>query len=175
MSGQWKADDVRLATVNGERMLVLRGRGIFQGQWFTQGPVAGSRLSVTESWLIDEHPLVVIDPEDREQVERLLLGYAGWKGSDKVDDNYVYDMQAALREFASPTPPRPEEPQGLGAVVEDEEGARWIKIDLHSNCNDWVDLGAHKWTPTNGERETIRHHYRDITAVRVLSEGVVQS
>lgn len=56
----------------------------------TLGQVADSR--VTEA-----RPLVVIDPEDREQVERLwdaIMGVAG-----------IGEMQEALREFADPKPP----------------------------------------------------------------------
>ncbi len=69
----------------------------------------------------DIRPLVVIDPEDREQVERfrdLASRFADDVPYSDGEGAYTTAMQAALREFASPTPPRPAEPLGLGAVVE---------------------------------------------------------
>lgn len=98
--------------------------------------------------------VVVISPEDREQVERLaeVMNYAGWKPS-------VETMQDALREFANPTPPKPDEPTGLGAVVEDVAGHRWILV-----------FQKGMW-----QREDDRDVWRlwdAVMAVRVLSEGV---
>jgi hypothetical protein len=46
-------------------------------------------------------PVVVIDPEDREAVER-LVGHDGFLGKYATDDD-VTDFQAALREIANPT------------------------------------------------------------------------
>lgn len=46
-------------------------------------------------------PVVVIDPESREQVERLLSYYVA-PFEDFVTDGRMDHMQAALREFASP-------------------------------------------------------------------------
>lgn len=117
------------------------------------------------------HPLAVIDPEDREAVARLYDLYAsaptdvGLRGREF--------LAHALREFANPKPPKPDEPQGLGAVVEDANGGRWIRIDEHMDCNDWVDLGAHSHKPAD-ENETVRHFYRNIDAVKVLSPGVTE-
>jgi hypothetical protein len=53
-------------------------------------------------------PLVVIDPEDREQVERLYRAIYRAFGDDPSDysPDDERDMQAALREFADPKPPR---------------------------------------------------------------------
>jgi hypothetical protein len=69
-------------------------------------------------------------------------------------------LQAALREFAEPTPPRPEEPTGLGAVVE-TAGGRFVRSDVET---------SNPWRGPNG----VPHEWDDITdsAVRVLSEGV---
>lgn len=75
--------------------------------------------------------IVVIDPEDREQVERLMAVYTGEavkRGAISFAgyaDKRADSMRAALREFASPTPPRPDEPTGLYAVVIDDEGNAW--------------------------------------------------
>ena len=108
-------------------------------------------------------PLVVIDPEDSDQVERLMDGVT-WLFS-QADVNTV---QAALREFANPTPPKPDEPQGLGAVVEDADGVLWIKVyafDGHCARNSWAKHGevgcVSDW-----------RNYSDIDVASVLSEGV---
>lgn len=158
--------DVRLATVNGERMLVLRGRGIFEGNWYTQGPVAGSRLSVTDSWLLDPRPLVVIDPESRDGAGRLLdlLWSSGGWGTDGTRSELIDNFQTALREFANPTPPKPDEPKGLGAVVEAScvcyaETKSFVRNANQDPDDPWLaGCGWHAWS--------------DLDAVKVLSEGV---
>jgi hypothetical protein len=107
-------------------------------------------------------PLVIIDAEDREQVERLTKAYH--ERRRQITDDTASDMQAALREFANPTPPKPEEPTGLGAVV----------------CYDgspWVGLGHGRWleVPEDRRVEPRRRLWSEFHAdVRVLSEGVTQ-
>lgn len=103
----------------------------------------------------DARPLVVIDPEDPQQVERLRRAIndetAGYVGTRTITD--------ALHEFANPTPPKPEEPTGLGAVVEDADGVRFV---LHG-----IPEGQ-GWCDPDG----IGRRWGSINAVRVLSEGV---
>jgi hypothetical protein len=88
-----------------------------QGHYTYRTPEDGDRYPVAG----DYRPVVVIDPEDREQVERLCSGLLDihWYGNADA-------MQVALRKFANPTPPKPDEPTGLGAVVEDADGIRWV-------------------------------------------------
>jgi hypothetical protein len=105
-------------------------------------------------------PLVVIDPEDREQVQRLEAEMSRGMGWRRLDDGPRVDaLQAALREIATPTPPKPEEPKGLGAVVEDGEGYYWVRA-VHENRSRW-------WLALCGWRD-----YADIDAVRIISDGV---
>jgi len=52
----------------------------------------------------EARPLVVIDPEDREAVERLLTLFK-WPG--EVPQYVIDDMADALREFADLKPPKP--------------------------------------------------------------------
>lgn len=111
-------------------------------------------------------PLVVIDPKDREQVERLaaLFRMERVKGDrDAIVGGSTDAMQAALREFAD-LKPRIEEPAGLGAVVEDAEGALWVRVDdpVHS----WVAARRSEGAYTR------RTKWDQIDVVRVLSEGV---
>lgn len=166
MKREWKPGDIAIRTWEGrhpQRAYVAVECGINSHD---AGP----------HWHIEEHewdpigveaqianvafrPLVVIDPEDREQVERLndLL----WATVDNT--TATADMQAALREFANPQPPKPAEPQGLGAVVEDRAGALWIRHP--GNIPPW-----HKSDALHDEKWRF---YSAVDAVVVHSPGVV--
>lgn len=108
-------------------------------------------------------PLVVIDPEDREQVERLAMAL-----SDSYEDDFApYEadhMQVALRSLIEP--PKPEEPTGRYAVVVDREGVEWLRKDVEAM---WCSQTA---KTEGGLIDGHWRHYGDISAVRVLSEGV---
>ena len=103
---------------------------------------------------------VTINYEDREQVERLVEELCEGQWGHRWGDEQVDKMQAALREFADPTP-RIEEPTGLGAVVEDADGKTWC-LCRNDNRGGWVR--------TDGK--TFWKSFDQINAVRVLSEGV---
>ena len=111
------------------------------------------------------HPLVVIDPEDREQVERLAECYLSNVGLAIGLPLASKRIAHALREFADPKPPKPEEPLGLGAIVLDVKGDRWANlIDTTISRHDqhWMSVRNPKlWSD-----------YADINVVEVLSEGV---
>lgn len=109
------------------------------------------------------HPVAVIAPEDREQVERL---WQTWR--DLAPDHRLAqdNLQAALREFANPTPLKPEEPMGLGAVVEDADGKKWFRMALENQTwpgEVWQEQydNADRWS-----------QWQDIAVARILSEGV---
>lgn len=102
-------------------------------------------------------PLVVIDPEDLEQVKRFVRGIYPSGAATIVDD-----FQVALRSLV--TPPKPDEPTGLGAVVEDEEGALWVKWStLHRADRNWKRHDEH-----GGNYLA----WSDLAVTEVLSEGV---
>lgn len=109
--------------------------------------------------------LVVIDPEDREVVRRVMDAYsevasAGlYSTAPKVS---VEQMQAALRSLLAP--PKPQEPTGLGAVVEDAGGVRWTRVES-------TDLTRNPWYPAD-DADKQPAEYHTIDAARVLSEGV---
>ena len=109
----------------------------------------------------EARPLAVIDPENAEEVERLVDLYWSVRKGDRTR---ISAMQAALREFADPKPPKPEEPTGLGAVVEVAKGSRWIRV--------W-GAGVHQpWQGCEGDDEPdVRRHYGQIAVIRVLSPG----
>lgn len=156
MSENWKPGDVAVVTTtDGQEVRAVRAsdgmRWVLEPTLFPPRRVADARR------------LVVIDPEDREQVDLLL---------DLIDApvdhpmpltraERINNMQAALREFANPVV-KPEEPTGLGAVVEDASGVRWVlaPVDGNSVQTEWVC--SHSTCRTWGA----------IEAVRVLSEGV---
>ncbi len=171
---EWKPGDVALLTLSHK----VDGRG----HEHQSSPVVGIRDNV-DSWACgaaigrrvedahvdDARPLVVIDPEDREQVERFREIASRW--ADQVpysdmreagDMDHLDAMQAALREFANPTPPKPDEPTGLGAVVEDVDGNFWIRTC--KPCEDCLDK---PW-----QSGPVRRNWLIVEAVRVLSEGV---
>jgi hypothetical protein len=133
MSREWKPGDVAMIEVGCH---ANRHVGVFTGAGWRYGD---------ERWVADDaaivtvvRPLVVIDPEDREAVERLVHVFSGQRDwyADTVRQRSDA-MQDALREFANPTPPKPDEPQGLGAVVQREDGIRWVRGE-----RGWTNLDA---------------------------------
>lgn len=162
----WKPGDVALID---EKWLAIFGEnerliGIDGIRWETTGTLTLRRL-------------VVIDPEDREQVQRLAqtmddeFGKRGWANHSTPDPDVVNAAQAALREFESPTLPRPDEPLGIGAVVRDEDGDLWQRDenDAHYPHYPW-------WRLTNRAPggKTRRDKYRYIAVTAVEFEGVTE-
>lgn len=159
MSTQWKPGDVALSDFCGEQdVRVVR----YHSGW--------ARLTDTDDYIPDEpilgthrvenpRPLVVIDPEDSEQVERL---WSAWR--DLAPDHRLAqdNLQAALRVFANPKPPKPDEPLGLGAVVEDDRGRKWSLLPPHVKYQRWAC-----WDEPINDRD-----YDSINVVRVLFRGV---
>ncbi|HKY58337.1 MAG TPA: hypothetical protein VJL80_09890 [Aeromicrobium sp.] len=108
-------------------------------------------------------PLLVIDPEDREQAERLTAAHcAHYDHRAPVRPEEVDAMQAALRSLVAP--PKPPEPTGLGAVVEDADGDRWVLSRIAA-----VGLLGVRW---ENARTLAHRKYANIDAVRILSEGL---
>lgn len=157
MKHEWKPGDVAIIEVGCH---ASRFVGMFTHRGWRYGP---DKWVADDPAIVTARPLAVIDPEDREQVERLTRAY--WRTDDDVPTQAGIDnMQKVLREFANPTLPKPEEPTGLGAVVEDSDGWRWVRVDdpSHSWVRSLRDEGAY----------TQRAKWDHIDVVRVLSEGV---
>ena len=137
------------------------------GKSHWQTPTLGQ---VADSSVTEARPLVVIDPEDREQVERLAAAYVseGTQRGYAMPGHQMEDrrdaMQAALREFANSKPPKPDEPTGLGAVVEDESGDLWIRT-----CEPCDRCLNKPW-----QQGPVHKNWQIVDAVRVLSEGVTR-
>lgn len=106
---------------------------------------------------------VTIDYEDREQVERLADAVVHARMGNTLGNAYpgeTTNLQAALRSLVSP--PRPDEPTGLGAVVEDEDGRLWVRTFTDGRCAGWrtADFAGRY------------RQWESVAAVKVLSVGV---
>lgn len=111
-------------------------------------------------------PLVVIDPESPDDLDRLCKVlvekmYAAGDAASAANGVHPSTMAAALRKFATP---KPEEPTGLGAVVEARCRCRGDAIRFVRNDDVYPN---DPWEAICGS-----HVYADLNAVRVLSEGV---
>lgn len=161
MSENWKPGDVAMVTAQ-----PFTGMKRTERAWVGPGECwhfdDGAAIHVSRADMIESaRRLVVIDPEDREATDRLvhLLVQHGWK--PPMTDG----CRDALREFANPTPPKPEEPTGLGAVVEavcgcNVEAQTFVRNERVDPNDPWEALcGWHVWPDLQ-------------TVVRVLSEGV---
>lgn len=143
MTRDWKPGDV--ATVDGTPLTFFENDDTSE-LMFTNG---SGYQHPARHLSAKARPLVVIDLEDRERVSRLTRALKGQAFHEEV--------QAALRSLLAP--PKPDEPTGLGAVVEDDRGDRWIRRDAD---RPWV----------SAQGKTFPCEWTSLTAVRVLSEGV---
>jgi hypothetical protein len=157
MTREWKLGDVAMVTAEwttgsaATNATARRSTAVVRG-W--------ERLSDSafayDSQTVAAHPLLLLDPEDREQVERL---------ADRLPSNVqVPTLRDALRSLVEP--PKPEEPTGLGAVVEDDDGELWFRMAIENQT--WA---GEVWQAQYGDAERWSK-WPVIAAVRVLSEGV---
>jgi hypothetical protein len=149
MGREFKAGDV--AMVNGQ-VCIRRG----QDQW-EHGDERAFRYHDHPN--LEIRPLVVLDPEDREQVKRLLVAILAHHDPLHPDGRGIV---AALRSLIAP--PRPEEPTGLGAVVEASSYTDDLRpfVRCASESAPWMDERG------NG------HDWSELDVERVLSEGVTE-
>ena len=161
MRREWKPGDV--AMVNDSTGADDWQLGICSGGGETGR--ARWRIPRGEVWssVTDVRPLVVIDPEDREQVARLAWAFWDARPDDDGEADIAY-MRHALREIASPTPPEVDEPTAIGSQVETATGIRYTRFSDSEACSngDWINQDA------------VIVQWSDISAVRVLSPGVDQ-
>lgn len=113
MSREWKPGDVGMSN-QGRVFYSSNARWIFDDH---DGPGTDSPRGL--------RPLVVIDPEDREQVALLLSNYHSWKWTAGIAEASINDMQDALRALVAE--PQPEEPKATGAIVRDADEELWVR------------------------------------------------
>lgn len=88
-----------------------------------------------------------------------------WKSITRFLRENGYPAHASEIEAQLPKP-KPEEPTGLGAVVEEADGTRWVRSDIMPYVAQWSCARPDEpW-------RSVRRYYKDIAAVIVLSEGV---
>lgn len=159
---EWKPGDVAVASYNDEVKVYLRveSRYVtdFASRWQAQDGSHSFDFSKADWW----RHLVVIDPEDAEQVERLVA--CVYEQPADLKKRTKEHWQQALREYANPKPPIIE-PTGLGAVVEDSRGRTWIRYLRPGTSAPWLWSEA----PEHVERLSV---WSAIDAVAVLSDGV---
>lgn len=126
---EFKPGDVALVTTAAGPQRALY-TGIQGDQWISESGW------VSADFVLEARPLVVIDPEDREQVERLASAYsdAHLLATGRERTLATPSLQAALREYADPTPPKPDEPTDPAAVVTDHRENTWRLLA----DGDWV-------------------------------------
>lgn len=161
----WKPGDVAIAKYShdDEPKIYMRVRNKYSGADERWESVDGSHsldFRSADWW----HLLAVIDPESDEDMERLAKAVveAAFKhGNLPVSDNGIHwtTIALALREFAKPTPPKPERPTGLGAVVRD------------STDVEFVHLGSDLWTYGTTDGPASSFTWDELDAVEVLSQG----
>lgn len=169
VASKFKPGDVAMVSATNEREPY---RAYFDGSMWRE--YGYPEFCVIEP--LTHRPLVVIDPEDREQVERLAEMFHAcrplaikWDDCTSADRKASGDaMQAALRSLIAP--PRPAEPTGLGAVVEDENGRRWTRIAADDDPVD--EYLRTQLSPPWRSRGMSAKWWAHLRAVRVLSEGV---
>lgn len=170
MTGRaWKPGDVARMTItrrtdpDDKTEYIAFYGGLHSGGWVgvTDGECTGALTNATDRFIIDARPLVVLDPEDDEQVRKLADAFCTerWDhstGSDECDPLTFASMQAALRSFVAP--PKPEEP-GLGGMVETRDGDEWAHVNVPKAP--WMCGNRNRWA-----------FYDDLDVVRVIVPGV---
>lgn len=137
--------------------MVTDGRGEYLALRRTPGATSywvGNVRHATDGKVTSVRPLLVLDPDDPDQMRELerRLSAADWSASD-FTTNRVDAISVTVRAMLpKPTPVKPAEPAGLGAVVEDIHGYLWTRFREHpsSLVPPWIDHGGHK------------RHYADI-------------
>ena len=158
MRREWKPGDVAMIQppTGPERVAILVGG--------TDGPCwhsaydDGDLMCLAVEAIPPARPVIALDPE--------------WLAATT---DGVHEIARMLRAaFAPLAPPKPPEPTGWLAVVVDAGGDKWVRDGLPS---DRSQRGAW-WNHSCAAREYVggdlRAEYADITAVRILSEGVDQ-
>jgi hypothetical protein len=149
VSRAWKPGDLAMVTQYGGAFPAVRVDGAgckdLTHRRRTLGPhwhylTAHAGATWTSNGDAAAHPLVVIDPEDRMQVERFTYLFLShhWSGEGQT---HTDAGQAALREFANPTPTEPTDPK---ACVTDRRENIWrLLADGDWVCTSGPDIGEY--------------------------------
>lgn len=164
MSGrEWAPGDVAMVDYRLHRAAAVNLPGVRYSTGWIVVDRRGVWANIGDGDVTLARPLVVIDPEDWAAAGALAASFVECRSN--IAGN-ASAMQAALRSLV--TPPKPDEPQNDGAVVEDADGIRWVRTSpiVSSHLNDWVRSSSPHHQGSD------RRHWDGIAAVKVLSEGV---
>ena len=149
MGREWKPGDVALVQVSsahGPEVAVSS-----DSQWFVAGPRLGSQHGWYHDRVTVVRPLVVIDPEDREAVGRLVEVLVHFEGPGPA--TFADRIQLALREFADPTPPTPEPTDATARVTDRRDNIWRLLADGEWVCTSGPDIGEYlTWDRLAAER-----------------------
>jgi len=160
MSGQYAPGTVAVATVRGvEGVRVVRS-----AEWSLTGWIAFPGGYYGDSAVTDVRPLVVLDAGLGGSWSPSGLRLAARKARDSYIDNAAILLGRLADAIEAQTkPPKPPEPQGLGAVVETADGEWFIRPKTTTTV-------AH-WKRARGEDGSRRYRYDEINVVKVLCKG----
>jgi hypothetical protein len=154
---EWQPGDVRVAVDEGIVRLFRYYPDVATNPWVLDRDYSRDHghSNWTEAEVAALRPIVVIDPENDAQLERLAYHLA------RIGGDWPRDLGAVRMVLnAMIAPPKPAEPMGLGAVVEDVDGERWVQFSSKNglwwrNYQGW----NRRWTEFG-------------PSVKVLSEGI---
>lgn len=159
---EYEPETVAVATVRGVpnvRVMRVHHPDLSLGVWVSAPAIHGIHRFHPDKYVTNIRPLIVLDPEVCGGGPYFLGNIiTELRGAASVARHKLADMIEQQTK-----PPKPAEPTGLGAVVEDAEGRKWVR-----DVND-------RWWCAYREPNTTRRHFgdwSDVPAVRVLSEGV---
>jgi len=165
MTENWKPGDIAIAGGPSEFVVFCYdadsdGRGHLRWMYGD-----GSNAAVGDRHMRNCRPLITIDSAKLEG-GTLLPQWIRYAALDMERDStgpVIRDLRtiadAIEATFAEPTPPKPEEPNGLGAVVEAINDNHFVRVGSAG----WVHVDDCAGEPCD---------WRDIAVIRVLSEGV---
>jgi hypothetical protein len=141
----------------------------FSRNWVDANDGSGLREVDATDWRLSYQgrPLVVLDPENRGQIEHFHRVLFDSHDGDRDSLGYSH-TQAALRSLAER---KPQEPTGRYAVVVDSAGDEWIRDGLtkdHACTGVW-------WSATRAKSahpDSWRADWDAIPVVEVVFEGV---
>lgn len=146
MSREWKLGDLAMVTYRLGQCTETNLCAKTDKGWDCLAPGVGFLM---HGDVLAARSVVIIDPEDDAEVER-LMGLIEHERGESLFTKDRQHIQAALREYAAPTPV---EPTGLGAVVYahcecETERKRFVRDDTGSEYPNqpWkAGCGHHPW------------------------------
>ena len=121
------------------------------------------------------HPVLVVDPDDRDQAEAFAKQYndttrdtASPMGNRSLDqqNNITNDVQATFRAMLAPRPPSLPSRPDSAPWLRTTKGHRWVRLDLFMRPVAFPQRIGERARPATP------YEWDNINAVRVLSEGV---